>query len=178
MIFLLAWYKFRFHNRLMSRFSVLLLFSVVIAAAYLFWWFSPNQVVTRQTHKMISYIDVPQTSTKTYRALKTNNFSNLLDETITCRVDIADYQSDFSRDRLIESHHMFVQNVDWASAKASNTEVEITDDHHATAQSVVDFKVKTKKATSVNELFTISMHWKKNESGKWLLTSLEMLSEN
>lgn len=155
-----------------------MIFAAVIASAYLMWWFSPKQVVTRQTQKIINCIDVPQTATKTFRALKTNSFSNLLNGSVTCRVDIADYQSDFSRDRLIESHHMFVQNIDWASAKASNTEVEIMDDNNARAESVVDFKVRTKKADSVNEQFTISMQWEKNEDGKWLLARLEMIGKN
>lgn len=178
MIFLLARHKLYFHNHSMSRFSVFLIFAAVITSAYLIWWFSPKQVVSRQTQKIINCIDVPQTATKTFRALKTNSFSNLLASTVTCRVDIADYRSDFSKDRLIESHHMFVQNIDWASAKAGNTEVEIIDDKNASSQSVVDFQVQTKKAASVNEQFTISMQWKKNEDGKWLLTSLEMLGEN
>jgi|GEM_PF-944708 hypothetical protein len=178
MIFLLDSYMLSFHNQIMSRFSVISLFTVVIAAVYLVWWFSPNQIVTRQTHKIISCIDVPQTATKTYRALKTNSFSNLLDKTVRCRVDIANYQSDFSRDRLVESHQMFVQNIDWATAKASNTVIEVIDDQNASAQSTIDFKVRTKKTESVNEIFTISMQWKKNADGKWLLTSLEMLGRN
>lgn len=159
----------------MNRFAIVLLFALVIVTGYLVWWFNPAQIISRQTNSVIKCLDIPQTATKTYRALKTNNFSNYLAGTVACRVDITDYHRELSHDELIESHHFFAHNVDWASAKADNTTVTIIDDGHATSQSDIDFSLQTKKSDTYRETVTMRMDWEKNEAGKWLLTGVEMI---
>lgn len=162
----------------MSKFTVVLLFALVIVTGYLVWWFTPAQIISRQTHGVIQCLDIPETATKTYRALKTNSFSNYLAGTVACRVDITDYHRELSHDELIESHHFFAQNVDWASAKTSGTTVKIIDDNNATARSDINFSLKTKKSQTYSEAVTISMEWKKNEAGKWQLTAVDMLGDD
>lgn len=158
----------------MNRFVIVSLFALIVVTGYLTWWYKPAQIITRQTKGVIECLDIPQTATKTYRALKTNSFSNYLANTVACRVDIADYRRELSRDTLIESHHYFAHNVSWASAKATDTKVTIINEAKASSHCEIEFSLNTKKSESFREKAAIRMDWEKNEAGKWLLTALEM----
>lgn len=161
----------------MNKFMIMSLVALIVVTGYLVWWFNPTQIITRQTNGVIKSLDIAETATKTYRALKTNSFSNYLANTVACRVDIANYHRELSRDELIEGHHYFAHQVKWASAKASETSVEIIDDMQATSHSLIDFSLNTKKSESIREKVTIKMDWKKNEAGKWQLTALELTGD-
>jgi len=159
----------------MSKFKTVMLFALVAITITLVWWFSPNQVIKRQTHTVVQCLDIRETATKTYRALKTNSFSNLLGNTVSCEVDIANYQSKFSRDRLIESHQIYAYNIDSAVAEASNVDVHIIDDTNASATADVNFAVRSKKASAASEKIELKLKWQKNDSGKWKLTEIKMI---
>ena len=162
----------------MNRFVIVSLFALIVVTGYLTWWYKPAQIITRQTNGVIQCLDIPETATKTYRALKTNSFSNYLANRVTCRVDIADYRRELSRDALIEGHHYFAHHVNWASAKATDTKVTIINDAEASARCLIDFSLNTKKSESFREKAAIRMDWKKNEAGKWQLTTLEMTGDS
>ena len=161
----------------MSKFTATMLFALAIITAFLMWWFSPSQVVKRQTNTVINCLDIPETATKTYRALKTTSFSNLLAKTATCHVDIANYHKDLTHDQLVESHQLYAYHVDWASAKGSNIKVNIIDDQHATAQAELNFTISSKKMAASSELITLNLSWQKNDAGKWQLTKVEMMGD-
>ena len=164
-------------NRSMSKFTVTVLFALAIITAFSVWWFSPSQVVKRQTNTVIKCLDIPETATKTYRALKTTSFSNLLANRVTCHVDIAGYQKDLTHDQLVESHQLYAYHVDWASAKASNIKVSIIDDQHATTQADLNFTISSKKVAASSEIIALNLSWQKNDAGKWQLTKVEMIGD-
>ena len=161
----------------MSKFTATVLFALAIMTAFLVWWFSPSQVVKRQTNTVIKCLDIPETATKTYRALKTTSFSNLLANTVTCHVDIANYQRDLGHAQLVESHQLYAYHVDWASAKASNIKVSIIDDQHATTQADLNFTISSKKMAASSEIIALNLSWQKNDAGKWQLTKVEMIGD-
>ncbi len=152
-----------------------MLISLVAIIIVLVWWFSPSQIIKRQTQKIIQCLDIPETATKTYRALKTNSFSNLLARSVSCRVDIAEYQSEFSRDQLIESHQMYAYNVASAVAEASNIEVHIIDDKNARTNADIYFAITSKKIAAIKEKIEINLDWEKTDTGKWRLTNVEIV---
>lgn len=159
----------------MNRSRVAMLISLVAIIIVLVWWFSPSQIIKRQTQTIVQCLDIPETATKTYRALKTNSFSNLLAKNVSCRVDIAEYKSKFSRDQLIESHQMYAYNVASAVAEASNIKVHIIDDKNARANTDIYFAITSKKIAAISEKIELNLDWKKTDTGKWRLTNIEMV---
>jgi len=158
----------------MKKSRLMALITLTGVVVILAWWLSPSQIIKRQTKTVVQCLDIPQTATKTYRALKTNSFSNLLERSVTCQVNIANYQRQFSRDQLIESHQLFAFHVDSSVAKIDSIDVEIIDDDHATANTVIDFAVSSKKTSLATEKIELNLSWSKSEAGKWKLTKVKM----
>ena len=159
----------------MNKSRATILISLIAITIILIWWFSPSQIIKRQTHTFVQCIDIPETATKTYRALKTNSFSNLLANAVACKVDISNYQSEFSRDQLIESHQLYAFNVSSAMASANNVEVSIIDDQNALSRAGIHFAIKSKKLAASGEKVELELKWKRNDAGKWQITNIEML---
>lgn len=160
----------------MNKFRIIILTSLIAACIISIWWFSPSQIIKRKTETIVQCLDIPETATKTYRALKTNSFSNLLDNSATCQVDIANYQKEFSRDQLIESHQLFAFHVDSADATIHSMNVKIVDETHAVTTTVIDFALRSKKTPLANEQIELNLNWSKNKAGKWKLSKIEMQS--
>ncbi|MGB2403553.1 MAG: hypothetical protein ACPIA7_09105 [Akkermansiaceae bacterium] len=158
----------------MNKSRSIFLISLVAIAVILLWWLSPSQIIKRQTETVVQCLDIPETATKTYRALKTNSFSNLLESSATCRVDVANYQKEFSRNQLIESHQLFAFHVDSADAKVVSIGVKIIDETRAVATAAVDFAIRSKKTRLAEEEIELKLSWNKNQAGKWRLSEIVM----
>ena len=159
----------------MTKSRTAILLSLVAIAIFSVWWLSPSQIIKRQTHTIVQCLDIPETATKTYRALKTHNFSNLLADAVLCQVDIANYKKEFSRDQLIESHQLYSYNVASASAAANHIEVSIIDQQNASSKANVSFTIRSKKVAASSEKIELQLNWKKNDAGNWQLTNIEMM---
>lgn len=154
-----------------------LFFVVVIMAVivgFLIWRYSDAQIVKRQSDMLIKTLNIAGSETKSFRILKTNTFTNLLANSVTCRVDIANYRSNFSYDDLEAQHHLFVNNVDTSSLKANNMIINKLSDSEAKLSADMSWSVTGKGVDRLSENGKLTLLWKKNTAGKWRITLMEI----
>ncbi len=160
----------------MKKPALIILAIFVVIVGILMWWFSDTQVIKRQTQQLANSLTIAITNGKTARLSKTQDFSGLLAPSVSCSIDIADYQSDFGHGDLTEAHHMMAQYCESSSAKASQIEITAISDTQSTVTADIDLAVIEKGGTKHGEPCKAVLVWEKNDSGKWKLESISINS--
>lgn len=146
----------------------------ILTVGILMWWYSDAQVIERQSHQLAEVLTIESTDGKSARLGKTQDFSGLLDPSVTCTVDVSNYQSDFSHDELQAAHHMMAHNCEFSSAKISQIKITELTDTQATVDAELILSVTRKDGTRHGEACDAVLIWKKNDSGKWKIESIEI----
>lgn len=149
-----------------------LLAILIIVIGVLMWWFSDSQVIKRQTHAWIDTLTILSTDGKTSRAGKTQDFSGLLDASVTCSVNISDYQSDFQHDELEAAHHMMVHNCESSSAQIGNLEISEITGTQATVQADLNLALTEQGGRKHGESCKLELIWTKTDAGTWKIESI------
>ncbi len=146
----------------------------ILIVGVLMWWYSDAQVIERQSHELADALTIESTDGKSSRLSKTQDFSGLLDPSVTCTVDVSNYQSDFRHDDLQSAHHMMAHNCESSSAKISQIEITELTDTQATVDADLILSVTRKDGPRHGEACDAVLIWKKNDSGKWKIESIEI----
>jgi len=158
--------------------TLIILGFFVVIVGILMWWFSDTQVIKRQTQQLAGSLSIAMTDGKIARLRKTQDFSELLALSVSCRIDIADYQSNFSHNDLKEAHHIMTHSCESSSAKVSQIEITIISDTQSTVTADLELAVIEKGGTKHGEPCKAMLTWEKNDTGKWELETIEIKSPN
>jgi len=158
----------------MNRSILVSLVIVGVLCASLIWWYGDAQVIKRQSNSLLESLNITGAETRSFKMLKTNTFTNMLAKSVSCRVDMANYRSQFSYDDLEAQHHLFVNNVDTSSIKASNMAIEMLAFNEAKVSAGLSLAVTGKGRERFSENCQLTLLWEKTPDGKWKLTQLEI----
>lgn len=156
----------------MKKPALILLGVMIIVVGTLAWWFSDAEVIKRQTEALAKSLTIASHDGKSARLSKTQGFSSLLAQSVSCSVVIQGYESEFGHDDLQAAHHMMVHNCGSATAKTSNVEITMLSDTEASVTADLLLTLKEKNGTPHGKACDAVLVWKKNEAGKWKLDSI------
>lgn len=155
--------------------SILVVFvAIATLTAGMIWWYSDAQVVKRQSNTLLESLNITGGETNSFRLLKTNSLTNLLADSVSCRVDMVNYQSEFSRAELEERHLLFVRNVESSSVRADEMSIDMLSKDQAKVSAGLSLAVTGKGGNRIAEQCQLTLLWKKNPDGKWRLTLMEI----
>lgn len=150
---------------------------LAIIAGFLIWHYSDAQVIKRKSNTLIDTLNITGSETRSFRLLKTGSFTNLLAKSVICRVDLANYRSEFSYDELEAQHHLFVHNVDTSSVKASNMDISMMSDDAAETNAELSLFITGKKGDGFSDTGKLTLLWEKDTSGKWRINTMKIYRE-
>ena len=146
----------------------------VIVVGILVWWFSDSQVIKRQTVELADLFTMSSGDGKTSRASKNQNLGELLDEKLTCTIDLDEYHGEHGRDSLLEAHLYLGKACESSSVQASGIEIISLTDNSATVEAEFNILVRTTGGSTYSENSPVTLVWLKNDSGKWQLSKITL----
>ena len=162
----------------MNKRSLTVASILAIIVGLLIWRYSDAQVLKRQTNALIETLNITGSETRSFRLLKTGSLTNLLAKSVTCQVNLTNYRSTLSYDELEAQHHLFVHNVDTSSVKASNMNINIMSDNTAESTAELSLLITGKKGDGFSDAGKLSLLWKKDIAGKWLINSMKIYRQD
>lgn len=144
----------------------------VILAGFLFWWFSPGQVVKRRTKNLIDLANLEAGTAPASRALGSFTLTKLLDDPVALSVPSVDEANGtFARDELEAGYQWFCR-----SAKESRVRVTGFDDisvagDEATVRATLDAQVMLPTYRPSDGPVRATFEWRKRDDG-WRLVRL------
>ena len=145
---------------------------VVVVAGFLFWWFSPGQVVKRRTKTLIGLANLEAGTAPASRALGTFTLTKLLNDPVALSVPAVDEANGtFARDELEAGYQWFCR-----SAKESRVRVTGFDDisvagDEATVRATLDAQVVLPTYRPSDGPVHATFEWRKRDDG-WRLVRL------
>ena len=156
----------------MKKSHSIILALFVINVGVLLWWFSDTQVIKRQTNTLAETLTILEEDGKSARALKSQKLDGLLADSLICSVEVKQYDHEFSKDELTQAHMAMTHLCQSASAEAAEITISINSDTSATVSAILDLSATEKRGKTHSESCQTDLTWKKNDQGKWRLTSI------
>lgn len=150
---------------------------MILVVSGLIWWFSDAEVIKRRTEALAESLTVASTDGKSARLSKTQDFSSLLADSVTCTVDVEDYKAEFGHDDLQSAHHMMVHNCGSSTAKVSQLQLTMVSDDEASVTASLLLALTEKDGTPHGEACKAVLVWRKDGAGKWRLDSMVIQGE-
>jgi ketosteroid isomerase-like protein len=144
----------------------------VIAAGFLFWWFSPGQVVKRRTKNLIDLANLEAGTGTASRALGTFTLTKLLDDPVALSVpSVEEANGRFARQELEAGYQWFCRSAKESRVKVTGfDEISVVGDE-ATVRATLDAQVVFPTYRPSDGPVQATSEWRKRDDG-WRLVRL------
>lgn len=155
----------------MRRFLIPLVFLLAVAG-FLFWWFSPGQVVKRRTATLFSKVTLEAGTPATSRALNSYTLEQLLGPRVSLSATaFEEANGSFERSELISAFQAVCQQVKETKFHIRRIESIQIDGTRATVVAALDALVAFPSYQPANGPAHATLVWRQADDG-WRLESL------
>lgn len=147
-------------------------FLIALLAGFLFWWFSPEQVVKRRTKNLIELANLEAGSSPASRALGTFTLTKLLDDPVALSVPaVEEANGRFARDELEAGYQWFCRSAKESRVRVTGfDEISVAGDE-ATVRASLDAQVVFPTYRPSDGPVRATFEWRKRDDG-WKLVRL------
>lgn len=154
----------------MRRFALFALVAAVFAG-FLFWWFSPGQVVKRRTKTLIGLANLEADSAPASRALGTFTLTKLLDDPVSLSVPaVEEANGRFAREELEASYQWFCRSAKESRVRVTGFDEISVSGEEATVRVALDAQVVFPTYRPSDGPVRATFEWRKRD--EWRLVRL------
>ena len=158
----------------MKKTVTILLSVFLIIAGILLWWFSDTQVLKRHTEALAKHFIITKTDAKSSRAIKNQNFAELLSKNFSGSLDLDEYTGQITFDEAVTGHQYFALSCESSQASVSDIEITSITDATATIEAVFKVSIIMPGGRTYNESSQASLAWKKTAKKLWKLETITL----